>query len=88
LSAPIVRVLVLALAHNLLRARNAVEQAKYVVFVKACLVKWSLVVHVAVVAAWAQLSLLRVQSVQAKVGFHLVSRSPLMFREELTQVRQ
>jgi hypothetical protein len=88
LSAPIVRVLVLALAHNLLRARNVVEQAKYVVFVKACLVKWLLVVHVAVVVAWAQLSLLRVQSVQAKVVHRLVSHTPLMFREESTQVRQ
>jgi hypothetical protein len=70
---------VLGLALNLSPAQNAVEQAKCVVFAKACLVKWSLQVHVAAVAAWAQLLLLHVQSVQAKVAFRLVSHTPLMF---------
>jgi hypothetical protein len=88
LSAPIVLGLARALARNLLRVQNAAEQAKYVVFAKACLAKWSRQARVAVVVAWAQLSLLRVQSVQAKVAHRLVSHTPLMFREELTQVRQ
>jgi hypothetical protein len=65
-----------------------VEQAKYVVFVKACLAKWSLQVHVAAVVAWALLLLLRVQSVQEKVALHRASRTPLMFLAESTLGKQ
>jgi hypothetical protein len=45
-------------------------------------------VHVVVVVAWARLLLLRVPSVQVKVGFHLVSRTPLMFLVESTPDKQ
>jgi hypothetical protein len=65
-----------------------VEQAKCVVFAKACLVRWLLLVRVAVVVAWALLLLLRVQSAQAKVVFRLVSRTPLMFLAESTLAKQ
>jgi hypothetical protein len=88
LRAPTVLVLVQGLAHNLSPVLNVAEQAKYVVFVKACLVKWSLLVHVVVVVAWARLLSLHVPGVQVKVGFHLVSRTPLMFLAELTLARQ
>ena len=64
------------------------EQAKCVVSAKACLVKWSLQVRVAAVVAWALLLLLRVQSVQAKVVFRLVSPTPLMFLAESTLAKQ
>ena len=88
LRALIVRARARALARNLLRVQNAAEQAKYVVFAKACLARWSLQARVAVVVAWALLSLLRVQSVQAKAAYRLVSRTPLMCRAELILVRQ
>jgi hypothetical protein len=88
LRVPIVRVLVLALALNLSLVLNVVELAKYAVFVKACLVKWSPQARVAVVVAWAQLSLVRAQSVQAKVVHRLVSHTQLMFLEELTLDKQ
>jgi hypothetical protein len=55
LRVPTVLVLVQGPALNLSPVLNVVEQAKYVVFAKACLVKWSRLVHVVVVAAWAQL---------------------------------
>jgi hypothetical protein len=79
---------VLGLALNLSRVQNVVEQAKYVVFARACLVRWLLLVHVAAVVAWALLLLLRVQSVQAKVVFHLVSHTQLMFLAELIPDKQ
>jgi hypothetical protein len=79
---------VLGLALNLSPAQSAVEQAKCVVFARACLVRWSLLVHVAAVVAWALLLLLRVPSAQAKVAFRLVSRTPLMFLAELIPGKQ
>jgi hypothetical protein len=88
LRALIVLVQAQVLALSLSRAQSAVEQAKYVVFARACLVKWSLLVHVVAVVAWALLLSLRVQSVQAKVEFHLVSRTPLMFLAESTLAKQ
>jgi hypothetical protein len=88
LHALIVLVLALGLALNPSRVPNVAEQVKYVVFARACLVKWSLLVHVAAVVAWALLLLLRVQSVQAKVAFRLVSHTPLMFLAESTLAKQ
>jgi hypothetical protein len=76
------------LAQNLSPVQNVVEQAKYVVFARACLVKWSLQAHVAGVLAWALLLLLRVQSVQAKVAHHLVSHTRLTSPAESTPVKQ
>jgi hypothetical protein len=76
------------LALSLSPVQNVAELAKYVVFARACLVRWSLLVHVAAVVAWALLLSLRVQSVQAKVAFHLASRTPLMFLAESTLVKQ
>jgi hypothetical protein len=55
LRALIVLVPAQGLALNLSPVLNVVEQAKYVVFAKACLVKWSLLVRVVVVVAWALL---------------------------------
>jgi hypothetical protein len=78
----------LGLALNLSPAQNVAELAKCAVFAKACLVRWLLLAHVAAVAAWALLLLLLVQSVQAKVAFHLASRTPLMFLAESTLVKQ
>jgi len=54
LHAQIVLVLALGLALSLLHVLNVAEQAKCVVFAKACLAKWSPLARVAVVAAWAQ----------------------------------
>jgi hypothetical protein len=88
LPALIVQVQAQVLALSLSPVQNVAGQAKYVVFAKACLVKWSLLVRVAVVAAWALLLLLRVQSVQAKVAHRLVSHTPLMFLVESTPVKQ
>jgi hypothetical protein len=82
----LVRAQVLALCP--LPAQNVAELAKYVVFARACLVRWSLLVHVAAVVAWALLLSLLVQSVQAKVAFHLASHTPLMFLAELTLAKQ
>jgi hypothetical protein len=76
------------LAHSLSPVLNVAEQAKYVVFARACLVKWSLQAPVGVVAAWALLLLLRVQSVQAKVAHRRVSHTRLMFLVESTPDKQ
>jgi len=54
LHALIVLVLALGLALSLLHVLNVAEQAKCVVFAKACLAKWSPQARVGVVAAWAQ----------------------------------
>jgi hypothetical protein len=54
LHALIVLVLAQGPALNLSRAQSAVEQAKCVVFAKACLVKWSPQAPAGVVAVWAQ----------------------------------
>jgi hypothetical protein len=54
LHALIVLVLALGLALNLSRVPNVAEQAKCVVFAKACLVKWSPQAPADVVAVWAQ----------------------------------
>jgi hypothetical protein len=88
LRALIVQVQAQVLALSLSPVLNVAELAKCVVFARACLVKWSLQVHVAVVAAWALLSLLRVPSAQVKVAHHLVSRTQLMFLVELTPDKQ
>jgi hypothetical protein len=88
LRAPTVLVLAQVLALSLSPAQNVAELAKYVVFAKACLVKWSPQVPVVVVVAWALLLSLHVPSVQVKVGFHLVSRTPLMFLVESTPDKQ
>jgi hypothetical protein len=88
LPAPIVRALELGLALNQSRVLNAVEQARCVVFAKACLAKWLPRVHAGVVVAWAQLLLLRVQSVQAKAALHRVSHTQLMFLAESILVKQ
>jgi hypothetical protein len=76
------------LALSLSPAQNVAELAKYVVFARACSVRWSLQVPAVVVAAWALSLLLRVQSVQAKVAFHLASHTPLMFLAESTLAKQ
>jgi hypothetical protein len=88
LRALIVLVPAQGLALNLSPVLNVVEQAKYVVFAKACLVKWSLLVRVVAAVAWELLLLLRVQSVQAKVVFRLVSHTQLMFLVESTPDKQ
>jgi hypothetical protein len=83
-----VLVRVLGLALSLSPAQNVAELVKYVVFARACSVRWSLQVRAVVVVAWALLLLLLVQSVQAKVAFHLASHTPLTFLAELTLAKQ
>jgi hypothetical protein len=54
LHALIVLVLALGLALSPLHVLNVEEQAKCVVFAKACLAKWSPLARAGVAVAWAQ----------------------------------